>query len=359
MKTNGKYEPAARTIQRGLMSVVVLAMPLIAVGVSRAQLPPARDLATAAKSVTTPESGASAIVAKAASPTSKAWARSAKRPPTKGALEGITAHGYWIIDIRNPDGRLVKHLEFENQLCTTFSDPAEGGESTVQGGDSTLSSLLLGKASPGAWSIILGTPETTTSGQPAPNCAIVPLFFLTQSGVRSGNGGLDGGGFNVPAAMICDLHTLAGVYGAGSLGCIEGLAVTSLGGGPGVTLSQQFTVPTNSTPVTISAVGTDLFTCSGNPGPPTPTDCMQINRDLESLLGTPKDPCHEVDGPTTSWVGCVPSTNQVFITTYAVALYSGRAPFSGVVLTGTNGIPGPQAVLPGQSIAITWSLSFQ
>jgi hypothetical protein len=30
--------------------------------------------------------------------------------------EGIGVHGYWIIDVRNPDGTLASHTEFENEL---------------------------------------------------------------------------------------------------------------------------------------------------------------------------------------------------------------------------------------------------
>jgi len=31
-----------------------------------------------------------------------------------GPHEGIKVHGHWVIDVRNPDGKLVKHHEFEN-----------------------------------------------------------------------------------------------------------------------------------------------------------------------------------------------------------------------------------------------------
>ena len=39
--------------------------------------------------------------------------------PAGGAQEGIKVHGHWIIDIRNPDGTLATHREFENSLTTT------------------------------------------------------------------------------------------------------------------------------------------------------------------------------------------------------------------------------------------------
>jgi hypothetical protein len=34
----------------------------------------------------------------------------------RGPDEGITVHGHWAIDVQNPDGTLVEHLEFENDL---------------------------------------------------------------------------------------------------------------------------------------------------------------------------------------------------------------------------------------------------
>src|ERR1039458_1875644 len=39
--------------------------------------------------------------------------------PAGGTQEGIKVHGHWIIDVRNPDGALATHREFENSLQTT------------------------------------------------------------------------------------------------------------------------------------------------------------------------------------------------------------------------------------------------
>jgi hypothetical protein len=39
-------------------------------------------------------------------------------PQSNGApAEAITVHGHWTIDVRNPDGSLVTHNEFENELA--------------------------------------------------------------------------------------------------------------------------------------------------------------------------------------------------------------------------------------------------
>lgn len=58
-----------------------------------------------------------------------------------GPREGIVVHGHWVIDIREPDGRLVSHLDFENALEPT-------------GGD-LLSNILARRKTPGPWLIDL------------------------------------------------------------------------------------------------------------------------------------------------------------------------------------------------------------
>ena len=71
-------------------------------------------------------------------------------------MEGIKVHGHWIIDVRNPDGKLVKHLEFENAL--------------MPGGGNALARFLGRAQTVGAWEIELsnfpasGSPFGTGSG---------------------------------------------------------------------------------------------------------------------------------------------------------------------------------------------------
>src|SRR5262245_32132688 len=38
--------------------------------------------------------------------------------PAGGAAEGIGVHGYWVIDVKNRDGSLASHTEFENALTS-------------------------------------------------------------------------------------------------------------------------------------------------------------------------------------------------------------------------------------------------
>jgi hypothetical protein len=38
-------------------------------------------------------------------------------PAPKGNHEGIKVHGHWTVEVRNPDGKVVSHSEFENSLA--------------------------------------------------------------------------------------------------------------------------------------------------------------------------------------------------------------------------------------------------
>ncbi len=40
--------------------------------------------------------------------------------PAKPGLEGIKVHGHWIIDVKDKDGKIVEHRDFQNSLDPTF-----------------------------------------------------------------------------------------------------------------------------------------------------------------------------------------------------------------------------------------------
>jgi hypothetical protein len=70
------------------------------------------------------------------------------KPLPKGLNTGITVHGWWKIDVRNPDGKLVRHVEFENNLMV-------GGAT----GDALLTGLLGRTLSAGSWAVVLIVPN--------------------------------------------------------------------------------------------------------------------------------------------------------------------------------------------------------
>ena len=64
----------------------------------------------------------------------------------QGAREGITVHGHWVLEVRNPDGTLVTRREFENGLNETRGHGAEW-----------LGMLLKRTSTAGRWRVILAS----------------------------------------------------------------------------------------------------------------------------------------------------------------------------------------------------------
>lgn len=62
-----------------------------------------------------------------------------------GPTQGIQVHGHWTIDVLEPDGKLVNHVEFDNALVTS--------------GEEFLSQILAHDSSVGAWVIFLDGPS--------------------------------------------------------------------------------------------------------------------------------------------------------------------------------------------------------
>ena len=86
-----------------------------------------------------------------------AQASSSQENPSRGGQhEGIKVHGHWTIEVRNPDGAVINHREFENSLQSS--------------GGIALASILAGAASPGMWEIRLnGSASTPSPCPPAPS----------------------------------------------------------------------------------------------------------------------------------------------------------------------------------------------
>jgi hypothetical protein len=71
-----------------------------------------------------------------------------EKPYGGGNHEGIKVHGHWTIDVRNPDGTLVTHREFENSLVPT-------------NGNAVLLSLLARSSVAGGFQVGLSNPSGT------------------------------------------------------------------------------------------------------------------------------------------------------------------------------------------------------
>lgn len=86
---------------------------------------------------------------------------SAEKTEPKGQHEGITVHGHWIIEVKNHDGKVVSHREFENSLA-----PGPGG------GANLLAGLLGRVATTGVWNVVLSTgfPSSILLSEPSVPC---------------------------------------------------------------------------------------------------------------------------------------------------------------------------------------------
>lgn len=111
------------------------------------------------------ESRATAATAKALSRQSQPGQRT-----RDGSHEGIKVHGHWTIEVRNPDGAVVTHREFENSL--------QGNQ-----GAGLIVNVLARQWSQGLWSIdLIGNPfspigpgpcPTGTSSAPGPSDCLI------------------------------------------------------------------------------------------------------------------------------------------------------------------------------------------
>jgi hypothetical protein len=95
-----------------------------------------------------------------------------------GQHEGIKVHGHWTIEVRNPDGTVVTHREFENSLTSS--------------GALALANILSGVLAFSFWQITLsGGPEPcfeslASAGGPAPSaCSVVPKSYNPFPGATS------------------------------------------------------------------------------------------------------------------------------------------------------------------------------
>ena len=203
---------AGSGIRLAVLSVLILGMA----GVCQAQASsaPAQPAAKAVVPATAPEAVVPGVQL-AAQTGQTATAGTA----AKGTQEGIKVHGHWTIEVRNPDGKVVTHTEFENALVTN---------------QSVLAGLLTGTASFGDWQVVLGTSNGSTGP-----CGTLGTFpcFLGQSGSS---------GF--PSGIQCALYgecfttlqsSVVGTYlntvqltgtatagGSGQIGFVETLADT-------------------------------------------------------------------------------------------------------------------------------------
>jgi hypothetical protein len=161
--------------------------------------------------------------------TSPFAANEGSEPKTTGGMnQGIKMHGHWVIDIKNADGTLAHHHEFENSI--------------QYDGQNYLIGLMSGYGAAGAWEIYFSSPGAVASTSPCntgtyPYCAIV---YSTTT---------------MPGAFVC-----GGLYT-----CAPGLTITpTFGVGPTLKLAGSIIATQAGS---IGFVGTGMAACGGAAGP--------------------------------------------------------------------------------------------
>jgi len=96
---NGSFHKIARRTVQGILALVCLFSATTVKAQAPKAAPPARPAAAMTpRTGTTERSGAE------------------QPEPNDGAHQGVKVHGHWAIEVKNPDGSIAKHVEFENSL---------------------------------------------------------------------------------------------------------------------------------------------------------------------------------------------------------------------------------------------------
>jgi hypothetical protein len=213
---NGKHGVIAQIAGPALVLAALLALVLSNPGIGRAQAGTASSAVTLAK----PAKAAPVVQA------GQMVTPSERRPG--GTHEGITVHGHWTIEVKNPDGKVVTHREFENGLSNDNN-----------GGATFISAVLGGAVTPGSWQVALSD-----------NTGNNVMFFNPPNSATAAN---------------CP-NQVSPLPGSGS--CSNSLTVTSaqfqadaLTGAGTLTFAGSGTVP-QGFPATIGAVSTGNLSCT-------------------------------------------------------------------------------------------------
>jgi hypothetical protein len=259
---NGKHGVIAKIAGPGLVLAALLALVLPNPAICRAQ--------AGTVSSTTPAS-------RPALATAEASAQPAGQSPGKGHHEGITVHGHWTIEVRNPDSKLVKHREFENSLAS----------GSVNGGAALLGGLLGRVVTAGSWQVALTDqylPSNELQINEANSSASAACASLLTR-VQAGNGDL--------TSLSCSNNlTVAGPQlgpGGISSGSLVGLTVTFQGRG---------VVPANFAAASIGFVGTYIYMCAASD---SPTACFTDTANANNPFTAAK-----LDGPANGDLPPVP-----------------------------------------------------
>lgn len=180
-----------------------------------------------------------------------ASASAAKAPATRaksggGNHEGITVHGHWVIEVKNPDGKVAARREFENTLQNTGADLLVG--------------LLYGQFSAGFWDVRVSYASNNPGSGP---CSPVIGCDIQMPGIPAGAPIYCTGGYQPPPP-------LSAIPSAACSDNLNTSIVPPSGGGVSNSLQLSGSVVSTSGG-TINAVSTELLPCASSTTSSLPT----------------------------------------------------------------------------------------
>ena len=300
-----------RNIGYWMAGLCCLAMALCGVGSASGQQNAATSTAAVPAVSTFAPTTFSAVMpgVVAAHPVAKAGGEEEQESPKprKPGGEGVKVHGHWVIDLKDTDGKIIEHRDFQNSLVTNGA---------LQGGDLGLASVISGDASPGGLSIVFVNVDTATNTDATQYC----------------------GGIITPSACygFTSSNNIITTAGIGFNAIATGLTSTVILGQAGTTpptsslvLSGNFTIPAGLN--TINAVETYLSLCE-------PTGAITAPGFIKADLA-----------PNACVASQPPNPNE----------YKLAYPLTSTTITsGTPPAVMPLNVTPGQVLTVTVTISF-
>ena len=224
-------ENVQRTAKRILGFAGLASLSLLCAGSVWSQSQPSPTESSSARSVAAEPTGSPAVTLYSGTPAAKQVAAQnlpSSSSVSKGQHEGIKVHGHWTIEVRNPDGKVVSHTEFENALNVP---------------QAILANVLTGRTTAGTWGIVLGTSNNTAD--PCGDSETAPCGIAQAGSVEAPVG-------------LANCATANGCFATLQVG----FAPIAQGATPNVIqLIGQVPVNANSQ---IVYVETDLYTCATN-----------------------------------------------------------------------------------------------
>jgi hypothetical protein len=331
-----RFETTSTMRCRGWV-IAILTSSMICACAAQAQSVPAPTHAPAPPTTASPPRPAASSSAAPSAP-----AAGAPASPAEGPSEGITVHGQWVIEVRNPDGTVTARRDFENELqvfgASFFASSLIGPFANVSGG---LSILLNGS----------GTTFTIAPGNVGPPQYTINFFypqFPTTSGPCTGTGTWTVPGQNTPPAPVyvpfitatCVITTPQKMPPATSN---TGSWLTSLCYQQSGLCSANLTAGRTNNQVTLSG---SIKVSSSTPGTINDVETVLTECDIASSIFN----CENVwDFDASGISASMPVTFHNMM----------MGIFTQKILDGLNGDPVAVPYGPGQTIAIAVTISFQ